>query len=129
MANMRPVTTEGRMRRCSLCGTLNLRGVEACVACGTYLTAWDVERQHGWRAMLGDRPASGARALLALPFFLLAALAAGALGVMPLVGIVALLSGTSFLEAFQLWAVLTFFALVVMFAAAGLAFLIRGRED
>ena len=115
--------------RCSLCGTVNLSGTTTCERCGTVLPPFGTDEPRGWRAMLGDRPASGARALLALPFFLVAAFAAGALGFLPFIGLMLLLGGASFRDAFLFWAVWSFIALIAMLAAAGLAFVIRGRED
>ncbi len=78
--------------------------------------------------MVGTDPASGARALLSLPFFLIAAFAAGILGILPFVGIFLALSG-SLADAFVTWLLWSLIVLGVMLAAGGLGLVIRGRED
>ena len=124
-----PAMTGGRpTRNCSLCGTPNATGTTTCVTCGTLLPPFGLDEPQGWRAALGRDPTSGTRALLSLPFFLVAALAGAILGVLPFVGIFLALSG-SVGDAFLTWLVWSLLALGVMVAAGGLGLLIRGREE
>ena len=116
-------------RNCSLCGTPNRSGTTTCVTCGTVLPPFGADSPSGWRDTFGRDPASGARALLSLPFFLVAAFAAGMLGVLPLIAIFLAVSGTPPADAFLTWAFWSVVALLAMLGAGGLGILIRGREE
>ena len=116
-------------RDCSLCGTPNPSGTNVCATCGTLLPPWGAASPAGWRASFGRDPASGIRAMLALPFFLVAAFAAGILGLLPVWGLWLVFDGAGPVEAFTLWAIASVVALGVMVAAGGLGLVIRGRAE
>ena len=116
------------IRNCTLCGTPNESGTTTCVTCGTVLPPYGaVDRARD--SLFGADPASGLRGLLALPFFLVAALAASGLGVLPFVAIFLVLGGMPLLEGLVVWGVSSATALLVMLVAGGIGLLVRGPED